>query len=101
MKLLIAGVSRSYGIGKESKKPYEILICHALEPIESGTFGGMTVEATGFREVELRLTSPDVVKQFTGAKLPGYFECVVDMKMERGEYRSSLSSIVMPVAKAA
>lgn len=99
MKLYISGLSRSFGIAKVSQKPYEILVCHTLQPIESGTFGAMTVEAIGYREVEMRLTDASVIRQFDNVKLPGLFDVVIETKLDRGEYRSALSGLVQPVVK--
>lgn len=93
MKIFCAGVKRGYGIGKESKNPYDMINMLTLSPIKPGKMGGMTVEGVGFEVIEMPIASASVVAACAGMKFPCVLNVEVELNPYQGEYKTTIVSI--------
>lgn len=102
MKLFIAGVRRGHGVGKESRKAYDMNTAMCLEPVKPGQLGGMTVEGYGYEMIELPMLGEGLIHKLKDVRLPGVFEVVIETKPVFGKYVATLTDVIVaPNQKAA
>lgn len=91
MKIFAAGVKRQYGTGKASGLPYDMINLLSLVPMSAGQMGAMSVNATGFEVMEIRIDSLTTFNQFSAVQFP----CVVDIDVEPTPHMGKLISTVV------
>lgn len=96
MKATVIGCMHMAGIGKESKKPYNMARLTLLSPLDSIKTDTMTRDAAGFEIVEVDLAL-EAVPHFLSQKYPAQFDLETDMQVRAGK----MQTIVTGLKKAA
>lgn len=91
MKLMVIGVKRIEGKGKESGLPFDMCQLYGLVPVDVAQ-GKVRVSGFGFEVAEIELM-PEALPQFATLKFPLELELKIDQRFFRGEYRSLVAGI--------
>jgi len=97
MKVMVTGVKRVEGVGKESGNPFDICRVFCLVPVEQAS-GKMKVTGSGFEVAEMEL-EPAALAAFSQAKFPCELELQVEQRFARGEFRSIVTGLVSGAAR--
>jgi len=73
MKLMILGVTRRHGKGKDSGNDYDMAFVNSITPLSSSSRPDNIFQAHGFRQLEIEL-DPNSIDQFSGLKFPAEYE---------------------------
>jgi len=92
--MIIAGLVRRSGTGKQSGKPYDFWTATVLQPTR---IGGITAEAHGFESSEISV-EPAVVAALKGGKFPIQVEC--NLALDRNN-KAFIETVIPSTAKAA
>lgn len=92
MKATVIGVVRRVGVGKESKKAYDISTLHMLVPIAPVARENMQVSGYGFEVMECEL-HPDALQSFAGIKFPAVLDLETDMVPRFGKLQIVVAGI--------
>lgn len=95
MNVTIIGVMQMAGIGKESKRPYDMARLYVLSPLENVKTDSMVRNAAGFEAMEIDLAK-ESVSLFLAQTYPIKAELKVDMLPRGGK----LSPVVTGFANA-
>lgn len=98
VRMKVLGVARRSGVSGKTGNEYDMTRLLVLGPIDSGTFGKMTVDAAGCEATELE-AEPSVIDALRSVtQWP--CECDIDVQpqMHRGGFRSVVVA-VKPVAQ--
>ena len=81
----VIGVKRLHGVS--AKGPYDFAELFCCSKLETGKFGGATVEGGGEEMVEMEM-DPQVVAQFASLSFPIELKLKVESRAVRSEWKS-------------
>lgn len=95
MNVTIIGCMHMAGIGKESKRPYDMARLYVLSPLENVKNETMTRNAAGFEAMEI-----DVAKDAIGIFLAQTYPIKAELKVDMLPRAGKLSPVVTGFANA-
>ena len=93
MNVTIIGLMHMAGIGKESKRPYDMARLYVLSPLENVQNDSMTRKAAGFEAMEIDLAK-EAVPLFLNQSYPLKAELKVDMLPRAGKLSPVVTGFV-------
>lgn len=93
MNVTIIGIMHMAGIGKESKRPYDMARLYVLSPLENVQNDSMTRKAAGFEATEIDLAK-DSVPLFLNQSYPLKADLKVDMLPRAGKLSPVVTGFV-------
>lgn len=93
MNVTIIGLMHMAGIGKESKRPYDMARLYVLSPLENVQNETMTRKAAGFEAMEIDLAK-DSVPLFLNQSYPLKAELKIDMLPRAGKLSPVVTGFV-------
>lgn len=95
MNVTVIGCMHMAGIGKESKRPYDMARLYILSPLENVKNETVTRNAAGFEAMEI-----DVAKEACGLFLSQTYPLKAELKVEMLPRAGKLSPIVTGISNA-
>lgn len=92
MKVKAIGFVHMSGIGKESKKPYNIARLHVMTACNSSQNDTMTRRCAGFESMEIDVT-PESAPIFMGANYPCELDLLTDTVPRSGRLQTIVTGI--------
>lgn len=99
MRGTLVGISRMTGLGKESKRPYDIVRALLLSAIVEFSKEGFTRSGAGFEVVEVEV-APEAYASLCGLKFPYTGDIAMDQVVKGGKLATVICG-VRPVGAAA
>lgn len=92
MQATVIGVKRIHGIGKESKKPYDMSRFIILNPINESKNDNFNLHGFGYEAIEAEATS-EAIAAMQGIKFPAQIVLATEQRVVSGKLATVITGL--------